>query len=116
MNNLIDKDEALKAITNDDGIQYPRWWYVKQIKAQPEILACGEGELISREDVLHKINHQGVVDKSVARRIILQAKAETDMISRQKVIDAINRRKAQWHDERATAALNDCIFEIEHIP
>ena len=75
MNNLIDKDEALKAITNDGSIQYPRWWYIKKI--------------------------QGI-------------QPEPDMISRQAVLNIIKDRKKYWHDERATAALNDIIFEIEH--
>lgn len=73
MNNLINKDEAIKAITNDDGIQYPRWWYIKKIQA---------------------------------------IEPETDLISRQKVIEIINERKKQWHDERATAALNDLAFDV----
>lgn len=72
---LIDKDEAIKAIINDNGIQYPRWWYIKKIQA---------------------------------------IEPETDLISRRKVLEIINERKKQWHDARATAALNDCIFEIEH--
>lgn len=114
MNNLIDKNEALNAITNDNGIQYPRWWYIEKIKAIPEVQS-EEGEPINREDVLHKINYQDVVDKSVARRIIEQADAETDTIPRQKVIEIINVRKKYWHDERATAALNDCLIDIERM-
>ena len=114
MNNLIDKDEAIKAISNDGGIQYPRWWYIEKIKAVPEAQP-EEGDLISREDVLHKINHQEVVDKSVARRIIEQAQAENDLISRKRVVEIINARKKFWHDERATAALNDCLIDIERM-
>lgn len=75
MNNLINKNEALKAISNDGGIQYPRWWYIEQIRK------------------LHP---------------------EPDVISRQAVLNIIKDRKKYWHDERATAALNDIIFEIEH--
>ena len=111
MKNLIDKNETLKAISNDDGIQYPRWWYIEKIKAIPEVQS-EEGELISREDVLHKINHQEVISKSVARRIVEQAQAENDLISRKRVVEIINARKKFWHDERATAALNDIIFEL----
>lgn len=75
MDNLISREEVIKAITNDNGIQYPRWWYLEKIKAIP---------------------------------------LEPDLISKQQVIDILKDRRRFWHDERATAAINDCIFEIEH--
>lgn len=33
---LINREELLKSIMDDGGIQYPRWWYVDKVKTAPE--------------------------------------------------------------------------------
>ena len=34
---LINREELLKSIMDDGGLQYPRWWYLEKVKnAQPE--------------------------------------------------------------------------------
>ena len=33
---LINREELLKSIMDDGGLQYPRWWYIDKIKTAPE--------------------------------------------------------------------------------
>ena len=38
---LINREELLKSITDDGGLQYPRWWYVDKVKTAPEaVIHC----------------------------------------------------------------------------
>lgn len=33
---LINREELLTSIMDDNGLQYPRWWYVEKVKNAPE--------------------------------------------------------------------------------
>ena len=34
---LINKEELLKALQDDNGLQYPRWWYLEKVREMPEV-------------------------------------------------------------------------------
>lgn len=38
---LINKEELLKALQDDNGLQYPRWWYLEKVREMPEaVVRC----------------------------------------------------------------------------
>lgn len=39
---LINREELLKSIMDDGGLQYPRWWYLDKVREMPDGIAICE--------------------------------------------------------------------------
>lgn len=47
---LINKEELLKALQDDNGLQYPRWWYLEKVREMSEaVVMCKNCRYYNRE-------------------------------------------------------------------